>query len=62
MRLALDLIYCPTERYKFRTDYTIKVCKTLNQAFDVARDYLQLAHKNQTNNYYCPTRGKHSKQ
>ena len=45
MRLSLDVIYLSFERYQSRTENAIKVRKTLDQAYDVARDHLQLEHK-----------------
>ena len=61
MRLTLDVIYRPPERDQWRTEYAIEVRKTLAQAYDVARDYLQLAHKRQTDYYDRCTRGKRFK-
>ena len=58
MRLALNVIYRLPERDQSRTEYAIEVCKTFDQAYDVARDYLQLAHKRQKDYYDCRTRGK----
>ena len=45
-----------------RTEYAINVRKKLDQAYDVARDHLQLAHKRQKNYYDRRTRGKRFKQ
>ena len=45
MRLPIDVIYRRFERDQFRTDYAIEVRKTLDKAYEVARDHLQLAHK-----------------
>ena len=47
MRLPLDVIYRLPERDQSQTEYAIEVRTTLDQAYDVARDYLQLAHKRQ---------------
>ena len=47
MRLPLEVIYHPPERDHSRTEYAIEVRKTLDQAYDVSRDNLQLAHKRQ---------------
>ena len=62
MRLPLDVIYRPPERDQSRTDYAIEVCKTLDQAYEVARDHLQLVHKRQKDYYDRRTRGKRFKQ
>ena len=62
MRLPLDVIYRPAERYQSRTEYAIEVRKTLDQAYDVPRDHLQLAHKRQKDNFDYRTRGKRFKQ
>ena len=58
MRLPLDVIYRPSERDQSPTDYAIEVCKTLDQAYEVARDHLQLTHKRQKNYFDRRTRGK----
>ena len=47
MRLPLDVKYRPPKRDQSRTDYAIEVRKTLDQAYEVARDHLQLAYKRQ---------------
>ena len=62
MRLTLDVIYRPPERDQSRTEYAIEVRKTLDQAYDVARDHLLLAHKSQKDYYDRRTRGKRFKQ
>ena len=62
MRLPLDVIYRPPERDQPRTDYAIEVRKTLDQAYKVARDHPQLAHKRQKDYYNRRTRGKRFKQ
>ena len=45
MRLPLEVIYRPPERDQYRPDYAIEVRKTLDQAYEVTRDHLQLAYK-----------------
>ena len=62
MRQPLDVIYRPLERDQLRTEYGIEVTKTLDQAYDVARDHLQLAHKRLKDYYDRRTRGKSFKQ
>ena len=62
MRLPLDVIYRPPERDQSRTEYAIEVRKTLDQAYNVARDKLQLAPKRQKDYYDRRTRGKRLKQ
>ena len=62
MRLPLDVIYRPPERDQSRTEYAIEVRKTFDQAYDVARDHLQLAHKRQKDYYDRRTSGKRFKQ
>ena len=62
MRLPLDGIYRPPERDQSRIEYAIKVRNKLDQAYDVAHDHLQLAHKRQNNFYDRRTRGKRFKQ
>ena len=47
MRLPLDVIYRPPECDQSRTDYVIEVRNTVDQAYEVALDHLQLAHKRQ---------------
>ena len=49
MRLPLDVIYRLHERDQSQTEYSIKVRKTLVQAYDVAGYILQLSHKRQKN-------------
>ena len=55
-------MYHPPERDQSRTEYAIEVYKTLDQAYDVARDHLLLAQKRQKD--YCDrrNRGKRFKQ
>ena len=62
MRLFLDKINCLFKRNQLRTDYDIKVRKTLGQAYKAACNYLQLAHKRQNNYYDRHPRGKRFKQ
>ena len=62
MRLPLDVIYRPPESDQSRTEHAIEVRKMLYQAYDVARDHLQLAHKRQNDYYDRRTRGKRFKQ
>ena len=62
VRLLLDVINSLPERDQSRTDYAIEVRKTLDQAYEVARDHLQLAHKRQKDYYDRRTRGKRFKQ
>ena len=44
MVLPLNIMYRPPERDQSQTEYAIEVSKTLDQAYDVTGDYLQLAH------------------
>ena len=62
MRLPLDVIYRSLERDQSRTDYAIEVRKTIDRAYEVERDLMQLAHKLQKDYYDCRTRGKRFKQ
>ena len=61
MRLLLDVILRPPERDESLTDNEIEVRKTLEQADEVARDTLQLAHKRQKDYYNRRTCGKRLK-
>ena len=47
MRLPLDVLYRLPERDQSRNEYAIIVRKMLDQAYDVARNHLKLAHKRQ---------------
>ena len=47
MRLLIDLIYRFPGHAQSRTDFANEVRNTLEQAYEVARDHLQLAHKRQ---------------
>ena len=62
MRLLLDVEYRRLERDQSRTEYAIEVCITFDQASDIARDHLQLAHRRQKDYYDRRTRGKRFKQ
>ena len=62
MRRSLDVIYRSPERDQSQTENAIEVCNTLDQAYDVARDHLQLAHKRQKEYYDRRTCGKQYKQ
>lgn len=47
MRLPLNIIYGPAERSTNRSDYAAEVCTTLENAYEIARNRLNLAHKRQ---------------
>ena len=61
MRLPLDVMYRPPERDQSRTEYAIEVRKTLDQAYEVTREHLKLAHKRQKDYYDRRTRGQRFK-
>lgn len=57
MRLPLDIIYGPAERSTNRFDYAAEVRNTLENAYERARNRLNLAHKRQNNYYDRRTQG-----
>ena len=57
-----DVTHRPPERDQSRKEYDSEVCNLLNQAYNVARDYLQLAHERRKDYYDSRTLGKRFKQ